>query len=63
MIGFPYTKYLNSIIRVNMSSAFILVSQKKADELNIPNSKRIYVHGCSILDDIWNVTERPNFHS
>ena len=25
MIGFPYTKYLNSIIRVNMSSAFILM--------------------------------------
>ena len=63
MIGFPYTKYLNSIIRVNMSSAFILMSQKKADELSIPISKRIYVHGCSILDDIWNVTERPNFHS
>ena len=63
MVGFPYTKYLNSIIRVNMSSAFILISQSKADELNIPNTKRVYIHGCSILNDVWNVTERPNFHS
>ena len=63
MVGFPYTKYLNSVIRVNMSSAFVLMSQKKADELNITKEKRVYVHGCSILDDIWNVTERPNFHS
>lgn len=63
MIGFPYNKYLNAVIRVNMSSAFILISQSKADELNIPNTKRVYIHGCSILNDVWNVTERPNFHS
>ena len=63
MIGFPYNKYLNAVIRVNMSSAFILMSHSKAEELNIEKSKRVYVHGCSILDDIWNVTQRPNFHS
>lgn len=63
MIGFPYTKYLNSVIRVNMSSAFVLMTQSKADELNITKNKRVYVHGCSILNDIWNVSERPNFHS
>ena len=58
-----YTKYLNSVIRVNMASAFILMSQGKADELNVAENKRVYVHGCSILNDIWNVTERPDFHS
>ncbi|MDC2980966.1 acetyl-CoA acetyltransferase [Gammaproteobacteria bacterium] len=63
MVGFPYTKYLNSVIRVNMASAFILMSQGKADELNVAENKRVYVHGCSILNDIWNVTERPDFHS
>lgn len=63
MIGFPYTKYLNSVIRVNMSSAYVLMTQEKADELNVAESKRVYVHGCSILDDIWNVTVRPDFHS
>ena len=63
MVGFPYTKYLNSVIRVNMASAFILMSQGKADELNVAENKRVYVHGCSILNDIWNVTQRPDFHS
>ena len=46
-----------------MASAFILMSQGKADELNVAENKRVYVHGCSILNDIWNVTERPDFHS
>ena len=63
LVGYPYTKYLNSVIRVNMSSAYILMSQTKADELGVSQNKRVYVHGCSILDDIWNVSERPNFHS
>ena len=39
------------------------MSQAKADELSVAESKRVYVHGCSILNDIWNVTERPDFHS
>ena len=46
-----------------MASAFILMSQSKANELNVAENKRVYVHGCSILNDIWNVTERPDFHS
>ena len=40
MVGFPYTKYLNSVIRVNMASAFILMSQAKADELKVAENKK-----------------------
>ena len=38
MIGLPYTKYMNSIMRVNQSCALILMSAKKARELGIPTS-------------------------
>jgi len=62
-VGFPYPKYLNSIIQVNMGAALVMCSTQKADELNIPESQRVYLHGCSDAYDIWNVSERVNYHS
>ena len=63
MVGFPYTKYMNSVIRVNQSAAVIITSVKKAKELGIPKSKWIFMHAGACLNDIWNVTERINYHS
>jgi len=63
MVGFPYTKYMNSIIRVNQSSALVITSAKKARELGIPESKWIFMHAAANLNDIWNITERENLHS
>ena len=63
MVGFPYTKYMNSMIRVNQSAAIIVTSVKKAKELGIPENKWIYMHAGACLNDIWNVTERVDYHS
>ena len=63
MVGFPYTKYMNSIMRVNQSAALVVTSVKKARELGIPESKWIFMHGAGCLNDIWNVTERIDLHS
>ena len=63
MVGFPYTKYMNSIIRVNQSAALVLTSAKKARELNIPESKWVFIHGGACLNDVWNITDRKNLHS
>jgi len=63
MIGLPYTKYMNSIMRVNQSCAMIMMSAKKARELGIPESKWIFMYSGSCLNDIWNVSERTNYHS
>ena len=30
---------------------------------SIPKSKRIYLHGCGDINEVWNVTERPELHS
>ena len=62
-VGFPYTKYLNAVIEVDMAAAIVMTSVGKARELGIPESKWVFLHGCADASDIWNLTERVNFHS
>ena len=62
-VGFPYTKFLNSIIQVNMGAAVILTSLAKARELGVKDDRMVYLHGCADANDIWNVSERLNYHS
>ena len=63
MIGFPYPKFLNSIIQVDQAAALILVSSERADALGIAEEKRIYLHGCADTYELWNPIDRVNFHS
>ncbi len=62
-VGFPYTKYLNSVIQVNMGAALIMTSVGKARELGVAEDRMVYLHGCADANDIWNVSERANYHS
>jgi acetyl-CoA C-acetyltransferase len=62
-VGFPYTKYLNSVIRVNQAAAVIMTSVARARELGVPEDRMVYLHGCGDAHDIWNVTERVDFAS
>ena len=62
LVGFPYTKYLNSMIRVNMASSLIVMSEKLTKELKIPQNKKVYIHGSCVLNDIWNVSKRPSLN-
>lgn len=62
-IAYPYTKLLNSMINVNQAAAVVMTSVAKARELGVPEDRWVYLHGCADANDIWNVTERQNFHS
>ena len=62
-VGFPYTKFLNSIIQVNMGAAVILTSVAKARELGVADDRMVYLHGCADANDIWNVSERVDYSS
>ncbi len=62
-VGFPYTKYLNAVIEVDMAAAVVMTSVAKARELGIPESQWVFLHGCGDAADIWNVSERVNYHS
>ncbi|MGH8493834.1 MAG: acetyl-CoA acetyltransferase [Moraxellaceae bacterium] len=62
-VGFPYTKYLNSVIQVDMAAAVIMTSVKKARELGIPEERWVYLNGCADAQDHWFMGERENFYS
>ncbi len=62
-VGFPYTKYLNSIIQVNMGAAVILTSVAKARELGVSEDRLVYLHGCADANEIWNLSERVDYCS
>lgn len=62
-IGFPYTKYMNAVMQVNQSASVLLTSDVKARALGIDESRWVYLHGHCDINDIWNVSERVNFHS
>jgi len=62
-IGYPYTKFMNAIMEVDQSASLIMMSEEKANQFNIPKEKRIYLHGCADINEVWNVTERPELHS
>lgn len=62
LVGYPYPKYMNSVIRVDQASAVVLTSVGKAREMGIDESKFVYLHGCAEANDIWNPIERPELH-
>ena len=62
-VGFPYTKYMNAVIQVDMSAAIVMTNVKTARELGIAEDKWVYLHGCADATDIWHVSERVNYYS
>ena len=63
MIAFPYTKYLNSIIKVNQAAAVILTSVANAKKMGVSSDRWVYVSGFADQNDHWYVSQRENYHS
>jgi acetyl-CoA C-acetyltransferase len=51
LIGYPYTKYMVSVIDVDMAAAVIIASHAEADRLGIAPERRVYVRGWCYADD------------
>jgi acetyl-CoA C-acetyltransferase len=62
-VGFPYTKYMNAIMDVDMAAALIMTSDGEARRLGIPESRWVYILGCGDATDIWFPSDRVNFYS
>ncbi len=62
LVGYPYPKYMNSVIRIDQAAAVIMTSVGKAREMGIDESKWVYLHGCAEANDIWNPIERPELY-
>ena len=65
MIGFPYTKSMNSNNDVDMAAALVICSAAKAEELNIPEDRWVFVHAgtdChehTYVSNRWTFAETP----
>lgn len=62
-VGFPYTKYLNAVIEVDMAAGVVMTSVAKAQELGVDPAKWVFLHGCGDANDLWHISERVNYHS
>ncbi|HZQ84084.1 MAG TPA: acetyl-CoA acetyltransferase [Acidimicrobiales bacterium] len=51
MVGYPYTKYMVSIMDVDMAAALVLATHETANDLGVPDDKRVYVRGWCYATD------------
>jgi acetyl-CoA C-acetyltransferase len=64
MVGYPYTKYMVSIMDVDMAAAVVLASHERADALGVPPEQRVYLRGWCYATDPTYVAEHPEmWHS
>ena len=64
MVAFPYTKYMNAILRVDQAAAVLLTSVGRARALGIPPGRQVHwLGGGDAVESPWTVTERPSFHA
>jgi acetyl-CoA C-acetyltransferase len=57
MVGYPYTKYMVSIMDVDMAAAVLLASREAADALGVPPERRVYLRGWCYATDPTYVAE------
>jgi acetyl-CoA C-acetyltransferase len=62
-VGWPYTKFMNAMNQINQSAAILMTSVKAAKEMGVNPSRWVYLHGCADATEIWNISERANYHS
>lgn len=61
MIGFPYTKYMNSNNDVDMAAALIVCSAERASALGVPRDRWIFPHSGSDAHEHPFVSHRDHF--
>ena len=59
MVAYPYTKLMTSIMDVDMAAALVLASAAKADELGVPEERRVYLRGAAYAEDPVHVAGHP----
>jgi acetyl-CoA C-acetyltransferase len=57
MVGYPYTKYVVSIMDVDMAAALVLATHERADALGVPHDQRVYLRGRAYATDPTYVAE------
>jgi acetyl-CoA C-acetyltransferase len=64
MVGYPYTKYMVSVMDVDMAAALIVATHERANQLGIADDKRVYLRSWAYAQDPHYVAERQElWHS
>jgi acetyl-CoA C-acetyltransferase len=63
MIGYPYTKRLNSNNMVDQGAALIMCSVERAEQLGIPRDRWVFLHAGTDADDHWFISERDELYT
>ncbi len=61
MIGFPYTKYMNSNNDVDMAAALIMCSAEKAESLGVPRDRWVFIHAGTDCHEHTFISHRMSF--
>jgi acetyl-CoA C-acetyltransferase len=60
MVGYPYTKYMVSVMDVDMAGALLLSTHERADALGIAPERRVYPRGWCYARDPVLVAQHPD---
>ena len=63
MIGFPYTKLMNSNNMVEQGAGLIMCSVERAEALGVPRDRWVFLHAGADAHDHWFVSNRADLHS
>ncbi|HMC52329.1 MAG TPA: acetyl-CoA acetyltransferase [Acidimicrobiales bacterium] len=64
MVAYPYTKYMVSVMDVDMAAALLLATHGRADELGVPPERRVYLRGwCFATDPVYVAEHEPMWAS
>ena len=64
MVAYPYTKYLISVMDVDLAGAIVVASHEAADRLGVPVDRRVYLRGwCYATDPVYVAEHDPTFGS
>jgi acetyl-CoA C-acetyltransferase len=60
MVAYPYTKYLISVMDVDLAGAIVLTSHEAAERLGVPPEQRVYLRGwCYGSDPVYVAEHEP----
>jgi acetyl-CoA C-acetyltransferase len=60
MVAYPYTKYMVSVMEVDMAAALLLATHEMADELGVAPERRVYLRGwCYATDPVYVAEHEP----
>jgi acetyl-CoA C-acetyltransferase len=64
MVAYPYTKYVISVMDVDLGGAIVIASHEAADRLGVPPDRRVYLRGwCYATDPVYVAEHDPTWGS